>query len=77
MNKINCYIYTPYIQLDQLLKYSGIIQTGGEIKNLFETKNILVNDIKCTEKRKKIYPGYKIKINSELEIIVLFEENRL
>lgn len=55
-------ITTPMIQLDQFLKWASILQSGGEIRFLLDEKNIFVNGILCTAKRKKLYPGDKVEI---------------
>lgn len=49
-------IHTDYIQLDQLLKFQGIISTGGQIKPLVEDNKVFLNGNICKEKRKKILP---------------------
>ncbi|MDY3974279.1 MAG: RNA-binding S4 domain-containing protein [Veillonella caviae] len=61
-NTTPVFIHTPYIKLDQLLKFESIIETGGQIKFLLEESQILVNDEVCTQKRKKIYPGDVVTI---------------
>lgn len=55
-------ITTPMIQLDQFLKWASILQSGGEIRFLLDEKKIFVNEILCTAKRKKLYPGDKVEI---------------
>ena len=41
MEKIS--IHTESIQLDQLLKWAGIIESGGQVRPMLEEKLILVN----------------------------------
>ena len=55
-------IQTPVIQLDQLLKWAGIIETGGQVKELILDKVIFLNGNLVTERRKKIVTGDKIEI---------------
>lgn len=55
-------IHTEYIQLDQLLKWEGIIETGGQVKYLLEDGLITINGVKIHEKRKKIRPGDVVEI---------------
>lgn len=55
-------IETPMIQLDQLLKWASILQSGGEIRFLLDEDKILVNGILCKAKRKKLYPGDTVEI---------------
>ena len=56
-------IHTEYIQLDQLLKFEGIIETGGQIKPLLEEGLITINGVVCKEKRKKLRSGDIISID--------------
>ncbi len=58
----NVQISTEMIQLDQFLKWAGILQSGGEIRFLLEEQRIRVNGTLCSAKRKKLYPGDVIDI---------------
>ena len=46
-------IHTEYIQIDQLLKLEGVIETGGQVKGLIDDQVITLNGNMVTEKRKK------------------------
>ena len=70
--KETVHIHTEYIQLDQVLKLVGLIQTGGQIKPLLEEGQITINGEVATAKRKKIYPGDVIHVE-DVEITVLSE----
>lgn len=48
-------ISTAIINLDQFLKWAGIIDSGGQIKELLANQLILVNGAIATERRKKIH----------------------
>ncbi|MBQ5586346.1 MAG: RNA-binding S4 domain-containing protein, partial [Selenomonadaceae bacterium] len=50
MEKIS--IHTESIQLDQLLKWAGIIESGGQVRPMLEEKLILVNGNIETAKRR-------------------------
>jgi ribosome-associated protein len=63
-------ISSSMIQLNQLLKWSGILETGGQTAFLLEEENILLNGVPVREKRKKIYPGDIVTINDNEYIIV-------
>lgn len=67
-------IHTEYIQLDQLLKFQGMISTGGQIKPLVDNGKIFLNGKSCTEKRKKIYPGDVVDVDGFGSIMVVAEE---
>lgn len=58
----NISISTPHINLDQLLKWAGIIGTGGQIIPMLEDSMIKLNGEVVTERRKKIYPSDVIEI---------------
>lgn len=60
MEKI--YIHTPYIELPSLLKMTGVLETGGQIRYLLDEGRILLNQQVVTEKRKKVYPGHVVEV---------------
>lgn len=55
-------INTETINLDQLLKWAGIIDTGGQVKILIDEGLIFLNSMPVTERRKKIRDGDVIEI---------------
>lgn len=55
-------ISTPYIQLDQLLKFAGAVNTGGQVRWLLADGAVTVNGVPATERRKKLYPGDKVEL---------------
>jgi ribosome-associated protein len=50
-------IHTELIALDALLKYAGLVMTGGEAKEVIVGGAVKVNGEVCTMRKKKIYPG--------------------
>ena len=60
MEKIS--IHTESIQLDQLLKWAGIIESGGQVRPMLEEKLILVNGNIETAKRRRLFPGATVEI---------------
>lgn len=50
-------IETDNIQLDQFLKWSGIIDSGGQAGYMVAAGKITLNGKKETAKRRKLYPG--------------------
>lgn len=58
-------INTETIQLDQLLKWAGIIESGGQVKLLLADELIKLNGASETAKRRKIKPGDIIEIVGE------------
>ena len=59
------YISTEVIHLDQLLKWMGLSETGGQSHFLIAAEKVKLNDIIVTERRKKIYPGDYLMIDGQ------------
>lgn len=55
MEKIT--IHTENIQLDQLLKWAGIVESGGQVKLMLEDELIKVNGNIETARRRRLYDG--------------------
>ena len=60
MEKIS--INTEKIQLDQFLKWAGILESGGQVRPMLDEGLIFVNAVKETAKRKQLHPGDVVKI---------------
>ena len=60
MEKIS--INTEKIQLDQFLKWAGILESGGQVRPMLDDDLIFVNGVKETAKRKQLHPGDVVKI---------------
>lgn len=58
----NIAITTEKIQLDQFLKWAGIIESGGQVRIMLDEELIFVNGVKETAKRKQLHPGDVVKI---------------
>ena len=54
---IETQIKTEFIKLDQLLKFSGLCDTGGFAKELILQGEVKVNGEVCTMRGKKIRSG--------------------
>ncbi len=63
MNEIK--ISTPFIKLDQFLKFSGIALTGGEAKEMVAAGIVKVNGEVCLMRGKKLTPGTEVVIVAE------------
>lgn len=61
MTKIN----TEYITLGQLLKIENIVGSGGEVKLIINSLDILVNGVKENRRGRKLYPNDLIEINGK------------
>ena len=56
-------IYTGYITLGQLLKFAGLIDTGGQVKEFIAGNSILINGVATEQRGKKIYAGDVVQVN--------------
>ena len=57
-------ITTDYIELQQLLKLTDWISTGGEAKIAVKKLNIKYNGVPENRRGKKIYPGDIVEIQN-------------
>lgn len=55
-------ITTEFIKLDSLLKYEGLVETGGEAKLRIQEGEVQVNGEVCTMRGKKIRPGDRVTL---------------
>jgi ribosome-associated protein len=65
----NVLIKTPYIQLGQLLKIVGVIQTGGETKHFLLHNHVFVNESQDQRRGRKLYPGDRVVIRDQQFLI--------
>ena len=56
-------IHTEYIKLQDLLKFAGATDTGGEAKNLIQDGQVSVNGEVCLQRGKKLRPGDVVFLN--------------
>lgn len=63
-------IKTEYIKLQDLLKFAGAVETGGDGKLIIQEGRVTVNGVPCTMRGKKLRPGEKACIDGELELTV-------
>ena len=50
-------IHTDFIKLDAMLKFAGLVETGGEAKLLIQQGQVQVNCEVCTMRGKKLRGG--------------------
>ena len=63
-------ITTEYIKLDSLLKFAGLVMTGGEAKEAVLDGLVSVNGEVCLMRGKKIRPGDSVSFDGEeLEVV--------
>ena len=56
-------IQEEYIRLDNLMKFSGLCNSGGRAKYLIQGGEVKLNGEVCTMRGKKIRPGDIIEYN--------------
>lgn len=61
MEKIR--IEEEYIRLDNLMKYSGLCNSGGRAKYLIQGGEVKLNGEVCEMRGKKIRPGDRVEYN--------------
>ena len=63
-------IHTEYIKLQDLLKFAGAVETGGDAKLIIQEGRVAVNGEPCLMRGKKLRPGDRAVIDSETELVV-------
>lgn len=64
-------LHTPFIKLDQLLKFAGLAETGGQAKEMVLEGACSVNGEPCPQRGKKIYPGDTVTLSFDGEEITV------
>ena len=60
---------TLWIRLDQLLKFAGVAESGGQAKEMILGEEVQLNGELCLARGKKIFPGDVITLDG-VDIIV-------
>ena len=63
-------IATEFIKLESLLKFAGIMETGGEAKVVIQEGEVKVNGEVCTMRGKKLRPGDRVELGRDLALLV-------
>jgi ribosome-associated protein len=58
-----------FIELNQLLKVVGLVNSGGEANTFIANGEVRVNDEIETRKRNKIKAGFKVEFDGEVLLI--------
>ena len=69
----NIIITTEFIKLQDLLKFSNVVSTGGEAKIIIQEGEVKVNGEVCTMRGKKIRPGDVVDLGGQL-LTVSYED---
>lgn len=73
MEKITVGITTEFITISNLLKYSGVLEIGGQAHEAIEAGVVTLNGVIVTEKRKKVFPQDTVVLDQQVEIKVITE----
>ena len=63
-------IHTEFIRLQDLRKFAGAVETGGDAKLIIQEGRVSVNGEACTMRGKKLRPGDLAAIDGETELLV-------
>lgn len=58
-------IETPFIRLDDALKFTGVALTGGQAKVMIQSGLVQLNGEVCTMRGKKLHPGDVVNVPAE------------
>lgn len=70
MQREEIQIRTEFIKLQDLLKFAGAVETGGDAKLIIQEGRVSVNGEICTMRGKKMRPGDCAVIDGETELVV-------
>ena len=69
MHREEIRIHTEFIRLQDLLKFSGAVETGGDAKLIIQEGRVKVNGEACTMRGKKLYPGDQVQVEDYLLLV--------
>ena len=58
-------IRTEFIKLQDLLKFAGAVETGGDAKLIIQEGRVTVNGETCTMRGKKLRPGDTVELRND------------
>lgn len=61
----------PTIQLDQFLKWKGLVSTGGQAKTVIQGGEVQLNGVVETRRKKKLRAGDKVTFAGRTLIVDL------
>lgn len=74
MKETRVSIGTEFIKLQDLLKWTGVAQTGGHAKILVQDGQVSVNGEVCLMRGKKLRPGDKVTVAGLDEVFFVCNE---
>ncbi len=73
MKKAEVIITTEFIKLQDLLKFAGLVETGGEAKERIQAGEASVNGEVCLQRGKKLRPGDTVTFSGK-EFVVRYAD---
>ena len=58
-----------YITLNEFLKFTNFISTGGQAKWYLQENEVFVDDELETRRGRKLYPGMKVRVGDSVFLI--------
>lgn len=71
MSKHNFVLEAEYIRLDDLLKLTGCVETGGQAKVLIQGGEVYLDGEVCTMRGKKLRGGETVSIPEDDMVIIV------
>ena len=68
-------ISTEFIKLQDALKFSNAVPTGGVAKIEIQEGNVFVNREVCTMRGKKLYPGDRFGFDGQDYLVTIHERH--
>ncbi|MGL4950400.1 MAG: S4 domain-containing protein YaaA [Mycoplasma sp.] len=69
-------ISTEFITLGQLLKFTGIVSNGSDVKLFLANNDVLINEISDNRRGRKLYHNDIVSINKkEVEMKIFHKDN--
>ena len=69
MEKLSVNIKNEYIKIDQLLKFSGLAESGADAKDMILSEMVSVNSEPCSMRGKKIRGGDTVVVEFDDETV--------
>ena len=66
-------ITTEFIKLQDFLKFSAAVETGGEAKNVIQDGQVEVNGEVCLMRGKKLRPGDAVRFDGHTYAVINHE----
>ncbi len=73
MKKVEVIITTEFIKLQDLMKFAGLVETGGEAKERIQAGEASVNGEVCLQRGKKLRPGDTVTFSGK-EFVVRYAD---